>query len=209
MNFIPYAPVEKHGVISDRQSAAVIAADGTLSWLCLPRYDGKPIFGTLVDAHRGGYWRMGPKAAVLGEQRYADRTCSLITRWPHEQGNLELTDTMLSPDGKGPRAVVRQLKCTRGVARCAMSIALREDFVPAELSVLGDAAFGYALPSGTTLRLDLFGALALEPSEGALAFTLRQDEMLYAVLTLAGRAPVSADEVRHAVGQSRERARVG
>jgi hypothetical protein len=53
-SFIPNPPVARHGVIGDRRTAALVAADGTIPWLCLPCYDGVPIFGALLDVERGG-----------------------------------------------------------------------------------------------------------------------------------------------------------
>ncbi len=43
--FVPYPPIEKHGVIGDRRTAALIAADGTIDGLCLPAYDSPPTLG--------------------------------------------------------------------------------------------------------------------------------------------------------------------
>jgi Domain of unknown function (DUF5911) len=53
-------------VVGDRRTAAVIAADGSVQWLCLPNFDGVPIFGRLLDAGRGGYWRLGPASGGSG-----------------------------------------------------------------------------------------------------------------------------------------------
>lgn len=58
--FVPYPPIERHGVIGDRRTAALVAADGTLDWLCLPAYDSPPLFGVLRDTEQGGFWRFGP-----------------------------------------------------------------------------------------------------------------------------------------------------
>ncbi len=77
--FLPYPPIEQHGVIGDQRTAALIAADGTLDWLCLPDYDGAPGFGALLDAHQGGFWRMGPAEVIPGTQRYLDNTALLVT----------------------------------------------------------------------------------------------------------------------------------
>jgi len=79
--FLAYPPINRHGVIGDRRTAALVAADGTLDWLCLPDYDGTPVFGALLDAERGGWWRMGPTDLLLGEQRYHPHTALLVTIW--------------------------------------------------------------------------------------------------------------------------------
>jgi Domain of unknown function (DUF5911) len=55
-----YPPISRLAVVGDRRTAAMIAADGSMQWLCLPNFDGVPIFGQLLDAGRGGYWCLGP-----------------------------------------------------------------------------------------------------------------------------------------------------
>ncbi len=97
--FVPYPPVERHGVVGDRRTAALVAADGTVGWLCLPCYDSPPVFGALLDTTRGGFWRLGPALPSLGRQRYLDRSAALITTWtnPVTGGELELLDVMAWP----------------------------------------------------------------------------------------------------------------
>ncbi|HLW02923.1 MAG TPA: trehalase-like domain-containing protein [Ktedonobacterales bacterium] len=81
LSFIPYPPIEKHGAIGDRRTAALVAADGTLDWLCLPDYDGESLCAALLDAKEGGYWRFGPSMASLGQQRYLGESAALVTTW--------------------------------------------------------------------------------------------------------------------------------
>jgi GH15 family glucan-1,4-alpha-glucosidase len=119
-----YPAIERHGIIGDRRTAALISADGTLDWLCLPDYDGDIIFGALLDWNKGGLWRLGPTAMLQGEQSYDGETMVLQTRWKLETGELVLQDTMLwpedqrAPEQKACRIVIRSLKCVRGTARC-------------------------------------------------------------------------------------------
>lgn len=56
---IPYPAINRHGVFRDRRTAALVAADGTIDWFCLPDYDGNVTFGCLLDAQKGGYWHLG------------------------------------------------------------------------------------------------------------------------------------------------------
>ena len=89
-------------MIGDRRTAATVAADGTICWWCLPDYDSPPVFGALLDAERGGYFRLGPADSVLGEQKYVPDTAVLMTRWERPDGVVELTDAMLWPENDRP-----------------------------------------------------------------------------------------------------------
>lgn len=138
-SFEPYPPIARLGVIGDRRTAAVISADGTVRWLCLPDFDGIPVFGGLLDSTRGGYWRLGPASGTTGRQCYHAGTNVLVTSWHTAEGDLELTDAMLSPDdsrpaGEGQRTLLRRLYCRRGSARCAMELMPRDDFSPGLVS---------------------------------------------------------------------------
>jgi GH15 family glucan-1,4-alpha-glucosidase len=131
---VPYPPIAQLGVISDRRTAAVVGTDGTVHWLCLPDYDGAPIFGCLLDAGRGGYWRLAPESVGAGRQSYLADSNVLVTRWAGADGEVELTDAMLFPAGtrrpaeEGRRRVLRRLRCRRGSTRCTMELAPRYDF---------------------------------------------------------------------------------
>lgn len=92
--FLAYPPIGHHGVVGDRRTAALVAADGTIDWLCLPCYDSDPVFGSLLDAERGGYWRVGPADPIVGQQRYRPESRVLLTTWRSTSCELELTDLM-------------------------------------------------------------------------------------------------------------------
>lgn len=136
--FLPYLPIEQHGPIGDRRTAALVAADGTLSWLCLPCYDSPPVFGALLDAARGGWWRIGPAEPRPGQQRYIDETAALCTTWQTAAGTIELTDVLAWPQDDRPpgseqrHVVIRRLRCLAATApdgvACTMGIVPRDNF---------------------------------------------------------------------------------
>jgi alpha,alpha-trehalase len=97
-----YPQLAQLGVVGDRRTAAVISCDGIVRWLCLPDYDGVPVFGNLLDAARGGYWRLGPTSGAAGYQCYVADNNVLVTTWQSADGELELTDAMLLPNGSRP-----------------------------------------------------------------------------------------------------------
>ena len=114
---VPYPAIGAQGVIGDRRTAALVAADGTIAWLCLPDYDGDIVFGALLDHAKGGHWKLGPAAATQGAQRYGDNTATLRTTWELDDARLELTDAMAWPGTARPRerehqrVIIRRLRC--------------------------------------------------------------------------------------------------
>ena len=144
---IPYTPIEQHALIGDRRTAALVAADGTIDWFCLPRYDGQPVFGALLDAERGGHWRLGPLDESTGQQKYLQNTTAVITTWRQGRGQLELTDVMAWPlypraNGRsGRRIILRRLRAVRHGCDCVLDVQPRYGFeVPIRITREGDHA---------------------------------------------------------------------
>ncbi|HEX3817894.1 MAG TPA: glycoside hydrolase family 15 protein [Chthoniobacterales bacterium] len=112
---IVFPPIERHGLIGDRRTGALVAADGTLDWFCAPDFDGTPIFGALLDPEVGGFCRLGPETVALGEQRYLKDTTTLITAWPND--GVQVSDVMAWPEAKrapatnAQRVIIRHLQC--------------------------------------------------------------------------------------------------
>jgi GH15 family glucan-1,4-alpha-glucosidase len=187
--FVPYPPIAQLGVIGDRRTAAVIGADGTVHWLCLPNYDGTPIFGCLLDSRRGGYWRLGPANFGAGCQSYIADSNVLVTHWSTADGELELTDAMLFPGGtrrageEGRRRVLRRLRCRRGSARGTMELAPRYDFGagPHISSLPGGVELGLAEHD---LRLWTSHPVGLHEHRVCANFRLAAGEEFWAVLGL-------------------------
>ena len=131
LDFVPYPAIERHGLIGDRRTAALVAADGTIDWLCLPEFDGEVYFGGLVDAHRGGHFRLGPAIPRHGRQRYIGETAVLETRWSERNMELVLRDVFAWPEPDRPGgvesryAILRSLRCERGRAPCTLVCAPR------------------------------------------------------------------------------------
>lgn len=142
----PFPPINRHGIIGDRRTGALVAADGTIDWFCVPEFDGALLFGSLLEPEEGGFCRFGPIRAALGHQRYLLGTAAVETGWPPPPGKenaVMLTDLMTWPDdrreesNRHQRVIVRRLK-KRGTeaihleARPRWELGSRPDFVAAE-----------------------------------------------------------------------------
>ena len=77
----------RYGLIGDGYSAALVGVDGSIDWLCLPSFDSPSVFSKILDAHRGGSFRVSPLGACDGRQAYDDDTNVLQTLFhQHDHG---------------------------------------------------------------------------------------------------------------------------
>src|SRR6266487_3387378 len=74
-----YVPISDYGFLSDCRSAALVARDGSIDWLCWPRFDSPALFGRVLDAERGGSFRLAPVEDYTVTRRYVERTHVLMT----------------------------------------------------------------------------------------------------------------------------------
>ncbi|NUT95782.1 MAG: glycoside hydrolase family 15 protein [Saccharothrix sp.] len=126
-----YPPIEAHGLVGDLQTAALVAADGTVDWWCVPRFDSPSVFAALLDAERGGHCRIGPVGDRRpGRQLYFPDTAALITRFTTATGVGEVVDFM-PPAGTTPttrRRLVRMARCVRGKVDFALEVVPRFEY---------------------------------------------------------------------------------
>src|SRR5438874_6976727 len=90
-----YPLISDHGLIGDLQTAALVATDGTIDWFCVPRFDSPSVFASLLDAERGGRFRIAPnRTDRVAKQLYFPDTAVLITRFMTADGVGEVVDFM-------------------------------------------------------------------------------------------------------------------
>ncbi len=91
-------PVEEYAVIGDCRTAALVGADGSIDWLCLPRFDAASVFGALLGGPDQGRWSLRPTdAAAIATRAYRPDTFTLVTRWVTADGHGEVEVIELMP----------------------------------------------------------------------------------------------------------------
>ena len=140
-----YPDVSKHGLIGDLQTAALVSTDGTIDWMCCPRFDSSSIFASLLDHDSGGHFRVAPdRDDYVSRQLYFPDTAILITRFMTPDGAGEVVDFMPVIEGSATdrHRLVRLVRVVRGSMRFRMEVQPRFDYgrKPHELQLSDDGA---------------------------------------------------------------------
>ncbi|MGC8477197.1 MAG: trehalase-like domain-containing protein, partial [Acetobacteraceae bacterium] len=109
----------------------MVARDGTIDWLCLPRFDSPACLAALLDTEAAGCWRLGPDAPARITRRYRPGTLILETCFETDHGRLILTDFMppaTTPEGSAGPALIRILRAETGAVPCRLELRLRFDY---------------------------------------------------------------------------------
>ncbi len=95
-------PIEDYGLLGDTRTAALVDSDGAIDWMCIPSFDGQPVFGRLVGGRDAGTFRMGPAgSATLLTRRYRPGSATLETTWDTHGAELTLAEAMIADvDGR-------------------------------------------------------------------------------------------------------------
>ncbi len=149
-------PIEDYAMIGDGGTAALIARDGSVDWLCWPRFDSDACFAALLGDDSHGVWRIAPTSEATITRRYLPDTLILETEFETDTGRLRLTDFM-PPRRDGIASLVRRLEVLSGEVGidCVVSIRFGYGEIPPWLEPLNEtptAFFGEVGPDLVVLR---------------------------------------------------------
>jgi GH15 family glucan-1,4-alpha-glucosidase len=120
-------PIEHYALISDCYSGAMVGLNGSIDWLCMPRYDSPSVFGALLGDATHGRWLLAPAAGDAAATRaYDGDTLVLVTRWTTPAGVVEVTDFMPRVDHRAD--VVRRVRGISGRVRMRQDLTIRFDY---------------------------------------------------------------------------------
>jgi GH15 family glucan-1,4-alpha-glucosidase len=118
--------IEDYALIGDCQTAALVGRNGSIDWLCWPRFDSAACFAALVGKPENGFWRIRPAGGALGIQKYRPDTLILETDFETADGAVTLIDFM--PVRNWESDLVRMVVGRRGRVAMEMEFVLRFDY---------------------------------------------------------------------------------
>ncbi len=183
-----YAPLGEYGIIGDLHTVALVSMDGSIDFMCAPSFDSPSVFAALLDADRGGRFKIAPVLeGATRKQLYLPDTNVLLTRFLDSAGVVEVSDFMPVEDAGQAHNLVRRAKTVRGEVRFEMRCQPRFDYAraqhTAELRSATEALFvGKSGDGELALRLRSSLPMRLEDGAAVAEFTLRADESAWFVL---------------------------
>jgi GH15 family glucan-1,4-alpha-glucosidase len=148
--------LEDYGLIGDTQSAALVGYDGSIDWLCLPRFDSAACFAALLGDHGNGRWLLAPAGGHRATgRRYRPDTLVLETEFTTADGAVRVTDCM--PIRQGLPDVFRRVEGLSGRVRMRSEVVLRPEYgsVVPWVRQAGRRVLAAAGPDGFTLDSDV------------------------------------------------------
>lgn len=196
-NPMPGRTIGEHGIIGNLDTAALVATDGTMDFLCWPHLDSPTVFAALLDPEKGGEFSITPDLAKARTvQLYIPETNILITRWMAVEGSVEVTDFMPHPetDVRVHGSVIRRVRVMRGSVAVRACCRPRLDYargVP-ESDTYGDSVVFH--DGSQSLRLGASVSLSHGDGQAVAEFTLGQGEDAWFVLCDETCEPLDAKE---------------
>jgi GH15 family glucan-1,4-alpha-glucosidase len=208
----PFTPIAEFAFLSDCHTGALVAPDGGVDWLCVPRFDSPSVFGSLLDRGAGTF-RFGPFGINVPSARsYEPGTNVLVTTWKTPSGWVVVRDALTIGPTRGPDLItphtrppadddaehmlVRTAECVDGEVDMELICEPVFDYgrIPAEWKLTDETNHGAeAIGGGQTIHLQTDMAVGVEGNRARARHTLRLGERLYCALSWAGGVAPPAD----------------
>jgi GH15 family glucan-1,4-alpha-glucosidase len=156
-------PIEDYAIVGDTETAALIGRDGSVDWLCLPRFDSPACFAALLGDESHGRWLLGPAGEAESTRRYVGHSAVLETTHRTATGTIRVIDAMPVNDGRAD--LVRRVFGVEGTVR------MRHEWI---------VRFGYGRISPWVRRVDVHGTRVISAVAGPDRLNLRGDRLPHA-----------------------------
>jgi GH15 family glucan-1,4-alpha-glucosidase len=220
----PFPPIASYGFLSNCHTAALVAPDGGIGWLCVPSFDSPSVFGTILD-RQAGYFRLAPFGVDVPTSRvYEPGTNTLLTTWHVPGGWVEVRDALtigprrgedtITPHTRPPadddaeHLLVRTVVCLEGTVEMELVCEPVFDYgrTAAEWALAGeDRHTADATGAGTTIRLRTDMALGLEGSRARARHALQAGERAFCSLSWAAglESPETVEDAESRIAATR------
>jgi GH15 family glucan-1,4-alpha-glucosidase len=207
----PFPPIADYAFLSDCHTGALVAPDGAIDWLCVPRFDAPSVFGTLLDRQAGAF-RFGPFGINVPTARiYEPGTNTLLTTWSTPTGWVIVRDALtigprrgvdtVTPHTRPPtdedaeHLLVRVAMCLEGEVEVELTCEPVFDYgrEPAQWAVSQEGCCAEASGAGLTIRLQTDMAVGVEGDWVRARHVLCQGEQIFCALSWAEELAVPVD----------------
>jgi GH15 family glucan-1,4-alpha-glucosidase len=191
-----YKPIADYAIIGCTRSAALISRDGSIDWLCWPRFDSPSIFARFLDHEKGGYFSIAPSGAFKSLRRYIDSTNVLETTFDTESGTARLIDlmpVMLEKEKRHRltpfRQLLRRIECVSGEVEIEVRFSPRTNYARSSIKLRyrRDSVICEQIPIALHLRSDI--RFTLDGPDASARFTIRKGERHDFAMAFEDRSP--------------------
>lgn len=150
--------IQDYAIIGNGRSAALVSRNGSIDWLCWPRFDSPSIFGKILDLQIGGFWNISPNLTTKIERHYIKETNVLQTNFYTSTGKLILTDFMTALSEKDKtlelhpeHELIRQLHCEEGEIEVEIHYNPAPNYAQEKISIIDAGTLGLRIEIGQHL----------------------------------------------------------
>ncbi|MGO2481924.1 trehalase-like domain-containing protein [Glutamicibacter sp. BW77] len=119
-------PLEDYALLSDLRTGPLVSRDGSIDWLCFPRFDSPSVFAALIGTEDDGRWRLWAPGGQVVSRRYLPRTFVLETIWRTKTGTAQVLDFL--PPRSQQADVLRKVSVLEGQVNIAHDLRIRFDY---------------------------------------------------------------------------------
>ncbi|SDK75616.1 Glucoamylase (glucan-1,4-alpha-glucosidase), GH15 family [Catalinimonas alkaloidigena] len=201
-----YLPIGDYGVIGNLHTVALVGLNGSVDFMCFPRFDSPSVFGALLDRKKGGFFEIAPvERDVDVKQMYLPDTAILMTRFMADAGVVEVLDFMPVKEQESRCVLIRRVTSVRGKLKLRMRCCPRFNYARSSHKAECDGRV-LVLKSegddGIMVRLTSSVPIKIDEGDGYAEFTLHEMEKADFVMEAISKADVPKLELDHFVDKA-------
>ncbi|TDS12941.1 glycoside hydrolase family 15 protein [Sphingobacterium paludis] len=203
-----YQAIADYGIIGNMETCALVGMNGSIDFLCSPRFDSPSVFARMLDHDGGGFFQIEPQMEnVTTKQLYLPETAVLITRFFSEQGIVEITDYMPVHNDPGHHcnSIVRKIKSIRGDVTCIMKLQARFGYATEKHTINQQEntfIFKTAEAENDNMRLQASFDVQIDGNDLYAEFALKESERAFVILELESNGSTNFNDISYYTKQT-------